>query len=208
MWTTMPPNSPAIPDPRARSKHAERRERMVAAFVAAREGDHSALDTLVQELTPMLWHLARSEGLDQQDAVDTVQNTWFALMNSLHSIRDPDGLLSWLITVTRRDAWRVRGTRRTELATQPELLDRSDRGPAVDERLLTDEERRRLWAAVGRLSRRCQQLLRIVAFVERPDYQVVSKALGMPVGSIGPTRGRCLAKLRHLLEAGGEGSWQ
>ena len=63
-----------------------------------------------------------------------------------------------------------------------------------------------LWAAIGQLSRRCQELLRIIAFVPRPDYAAVAAALGMPVGSIGPTRGRCLAKLRALLAGDPEGS--
>jgi hypothetical protein len=60
---------------------------------------------------------------------------------------------------------------------------------------------------VGQLPPRCQRLLRVIAFVERPDYQVVSDALGMPVGSIGPTRGRCLAKLRYLLESDEDENW-
>jgi DNA-directed RNA polymerase specialized sigma24 family protein len=64
---------------------------------------------------------------------------------------------------------------------------------------MMDDERRALWEAIGKLSRRCQELLRIVAFVPRPDYQALAAQLGMPTGSIGPTRGRCLAKLRTLL---------
>ena len=67
------------------------------------------------------------------------------------------------------------------------------------------EDQRSLWRSVSRLSERCQALLRIIAFVDRPDYGAVSEALGMPVGSIGPTRGRCLAKLRSLLTA--DPSW-
>ena len=63
------------------------------------------------------------------------------------------------------------------------------------------EDQRVLWRAVSSLSERCQALLRIIAFIDRPDYGAVSEALGMPVGSIGPTRGRCLAKLRGQLAA-------
>ena len=69
-----------------------------------------------------------------------------------------------------------------------------------------DEERRELWAALAQLSPRCQQLLRIVAFVPRPDYDAVAAGLGIPRGSVGPTRGRCLAKLRAILLEGEEGS--
>ena len=80
-----------------------------------------------------------------------------------------------------------------------------DQGPGSEEQVIVDEQRRALWAAIGQLSARCQELLRIVAFAPRPDYATVAAALGMPVGSIGPTRGRCLAKLRALL--GREPDW-
>ena len=65
--------------------------------------------------------------------------------------------------------------------------------------LIEDERDRVLWRAFHQLGDRCRELLRVVAMVERPDYAVVGEALGMPHGSIGPTRGRCLAKLRALL---------
>jgi DNA-directed RNA polymerase specialized sigma24 family protein len=73
---------------------------------------------------------------------------------------------------------------------------------------MVDDQRRTLWAAIRQLSPRCQELLRIVAFAPRPDYAAVAAGLGMPIGSIGPTRGRCLAKLRALLPAGVEEATQ
>jgi len=86
------------------------------------------------------------------------------------------------------------------------LAELPDQGPGSDEQVILDDQRRVLWVAIGRLSKRCQDLLRIIAFAPRPDYAAVAAALGMPVGSIGPTRGRCLAKLRALLTSGPEGS--
>jgi DNA-directed RNA polymerase specialized sigma24 family protein len=74
-----------------------------------------------------------------------------------------------------------------------------DPGPGSEDLVISDEQRHALWTAVRQLSPRCQELIRIVAFVPRPDYQAVAAELGMPIGSIGPTRGRCLAKLRALL---------
>lgn len=68
---------------------------------------------------------------------------------------------------------------------------------------MVDDQRRALWTAIRQLSPRCQELLRIIAFVPRPDYAAVAADLGMQVGSVGPTRGRCLAKLRALLLASG-----
>ena len=72
-------------------------------------------------------------------------------------------------------------------------------GPAPDEQVAVHDEHRRLWAAVRTLTERCQELLRVVAFEEHPDYARISVRLGMPVGSIGPTRARCLGKLRVAL---------
>ena len=69
-----------------------------------------------------------------------------------------------------------------------------------EERVLQSDTEARLWQHVAQLPERCQALLRVIAFADRPDYAAVAKSLGMPVGSIGPTRGRCLAKLRSLLD--------
>jgi DNA-directed RNA polymerase specialized sigma24 family protein len=80
------------------------------------------------------------------------------------------------------------------------------RGPGSEEQVIIEDQRRRLWAAIRQLSPRCQELLRIVAFVPRPDYAAVAAGLGMQIGSIGPTRGRCLAKLRALLAGDLEGN--
>jgi hypothetical protein len=77
----------------------------------------------------------------------------------------------------------------------------ADPGPPPDQRLLTDERDRVLWGHFARLSQRCRELLGIVAQVSRPDYSAIAEALGMPHGSIGPTRGRCLTKLREMLLA-------
>jgi DNA-directed RNA polymerase specialized sigma24 family protein len=68
-----------------------------------------------------------------------------------------------------------------------------------EDRVLQDDGDSRLWQHIARLPERCRALLRVIAFADRPDYAAVAKALGMPIGSIGPTRGRCLAKLRNQL---------
>jgi DNA-directed RNA polymerase specialized sigma24 family protein len=84
----------------------------------------------------------------------------------------------------------------------PDVLESvGDDRPEVPDLVAAAERQRVLWRHVHRLSERCRALLRIVALVDRPDYTAVAEALGMPRGSIGPTRGRCLAKLRELLLA-------
>ena len=120
------------------------------------------------------------------------------------AIAEPQAVLAWLITTVRRESWRVlkRDGRSIPVEEFPEtepdgLLAALD--PAAEAMLREDQ--RVLWRAVSSLSERCQALLRIIAFIDRPDYGAVSEALGMPVGSIGPTRGRCLAKLRGQLAA-------
>jgi DNA-directed RNA polymerase specialized sigma24 family protein len=83
------------------------------------------------------------------------------------------------------------------------FTDIRDKGLGSEEQVILNDQRKALWVAIGQLPRRCQELLRIIAFAPRADYAAVADALGMPVGSIGPTRGRCLAKLRALLLAEG-----
>jgi DNA-directed RNA polymerase specialized sigma24 family protein len=78
---------------------------------------------------------------------------------------------------------------------------------SAEETAATDDRSRRLWRAVAQLNERCQRLLRIVAFEERPDYARIAQDMAMPIGSIGPTRQRCLGKLRALLEGDGEGGY-
>jgi DNA-directed RNA polymerase specialized sigma24 family protein len=85
------------------------------------------------------------------------------------------------------------------------MTDMADPLPQPEERVLLAERHRDVWQAVRLLPQRCQELLRVVAFTHRPDYDAVAVALGMPRGSIGPTRGRCLAKLRTLLDPGPSG---
>jgi RNA polymerase sigma factor (sigma-70 family) len=194
-----PPPAPAGTD--------ARRERAALLLSQARAGRTEALGELVPELSPMLWHVARSAGLDAADAEDVVQQSWLSLVSHLDQLSQPSAVAAWLVVTTRREAWKRRAAGRRQLpAEQDWLAGFADEGPGVAEQAMAGEERRALWAALAQLSPRCQQLLRIVAFVPRPDYDAVATRLGIPRGSVGPTRGRCLAKLRALLLSGaGEG---
>jgi RNA polymerase sigma factor (sigma-70 family) len=177
-----------------------RNDRIASLMKAAREGDDDALGHIVAELSPVLWHVARAAGLRSGDAEDVLQTVWTALVAHLDSVRDPAALIGWLVVTTRREAWRVREAGRRQLPDDGEWLSAMpDPGPGSEDQVIINEQRRALWAAVRQLSPRCQELIRIVAFVPRPDYRIVAAELGMPAGSIGPTRGRCLAKLRALL---------
>ena len=162
---------------------------------------------MVRELNPLLWHVARAQNLSAEQAADVVQTTWLELLRRLHEIRAPEALAAWLVTATRREAWRIRNWHRQHVPEGTEILESTpDPGPEPDEHLVSDERDRILWRHFQRLPERCRTLLRIVAQVERPDYSMVAEAMEMPRGSIGPTRGRCLAKLREMLVADSEWS--
>lgn len=188
------PGEPAVEPGRA-DQHAH----LASLLTEARAGDRRGLDEMVRELTPLLWHVARSEGLDEEAAADVVQGTWLNLLGSLGKIHTPMALTGWLVTVTKREAWRVNGARRTERVDEDVLARLPDPADRPDEWVVADDQRKQLWRAVAQLSDRCQRLMRVVAFTHRPSYQEVSVALGIARGSIGPTRGRCLARLRALL---------
>jgi len=174
---------------------------------AARSGSDDALGQIVTELSPLLWQVARAAGLDSGDAEDVLQTVWLRLVSHLDGIRSPGGLTAWLVITTKREAWRVRAAGRRQLpADQDWLAALPDQGPGSEDQVIIDDQRRTLWAAIGQLDRRCQELLRIIAFVPRPDYAAVAAKLGMRPGSVGPTRGRCLAKLRAVLAGGPERS--
>lgn len=164
-------------------------------------GKRSQIEPLVRLLNPTLWHLARGCGLERADAEDVIQTTWLTLVKKAEGIRDPQAVLAWLGTSVRREAWRVAGERRREAPRQDAevLVQVQDPAPGPDETLLMDESQHQLWMHISRLTPRCQAILRVVSRGGPPDYAALSETLGIPVGSIGPTRGRCLAALRQAL---------
>ncbi len=183
-------------------------EQLAAVFRDAVEGRREALDHLVRQLTPLLWRVARSTGLDTAACEDVVQQTWLRLIGHLDRIHTPQALTGWLVTVTRREAVRVQIAQQRTGHAADHTLDQLPDGRAPVEDTVADTERGRvLWRVIARLPKRCVQLLQVIAFSERPDYAGIAAALGMPTGSIGPTRGRCLGKLRQLLAADPEWSW-
>jgi RNA polymerase sigma factor (sigma-70 family) len=175
----------------------EGRDRHAACMIAAQAGDRTAFDILVAELSPLVWHVARSNGLERTSAEDVVQTVWLALLRHLDRLSEPRALAGWLITTTRREAQRVahRAGGQIELSTEvAEQLPTTD--PSPEHEVLRDERDRQLWSAFHKLSQRCQELLRLTVLAGRAEYRAVAEALHMPHGSIGPTRGRCLNTLR------------
>jgi RNA polymerase sigma factor (sigma-70 family) len=189
-----------------RADQPDRGERIASLVGEARQGSEEALGQIVTELTPMLWQVARAAGLSAGDAEDVVQTVWMRLIAHLDDIHTSAALTGWLVITARREAWRVCAAGRKQLPADTESFDAlPTRGPGAEEQVIIDDQRRTLWRAISQLPGRCQELLRIIAFVPRPDYAAVAAELGMPIGSVGPTRGRCLAKLRTLLASTLEG---
>jgi RNA polymerase sigma factor (sigma-70 family) len=180
---------------------------------AAGQDDQAAWRDLVRRYNGLVWTVAREHGLPTADAADVTQATWLALAQELPRLRDPNRLAAWLATTARRQSLRVLAIRRRETpldwADVHTVLDGPDfdAGPAggpEDAALATDADHA-LWRAFGALPDRCRQLLRLLATAPELSYAQAGRALGIGLGSVGPTRSRCLAALRRRLEADGLG---
>jgi len=168
---------------------------------AARNGAQSAWDGLVQRHGGRIWAVARAHRLGAADAEDVFQVTFLRLVTHLDTIRQPDRVGAWLATTARHECLRViRRAGRAVPTSDDETLDPPDVGAApLDARMLEAERDVALVAALDRLSEKCRRLLRVLMADPEPSYAEVGAALDMPIGSIGPTRGRCLQHLRREL---------
>lgn len=173
---------------------------LVATAVA---GDRRAWEELVTRYTGLLWSVARAHRLSDADSADVVQTTWLKLVEHLDRVQDPDRIGGWLATTARRECLRTieRGGRmRPSDAEQLDVTPVPFDGHA---RLVTAERDAQLWDAFATLPESCQQLLRLLMTDPPPAYEDVAAAIGRPIGSLGPTRARCLEKLRHEVVARG-----
>ncbi|MDS0139205.1 MULTISPECIES: sigma-70 family RNA polymerase sigma factor [unclassified Amycolatopsis] len=171
---------------------------------AAARGDQAAWDALVDRYASLLWSIARAHRLPDADAVQTV---WLKLVENLGRIKEPERLPGWLATTTRHEC--LRQLRRTdrERATDDQVWQSEPApGPAVDAALLLGERDAALWRALDKLSDQCRRLLRVLMATPPPSYAEVADALDIPVGSIGPTRQRCLGRLRERAGQAGLGT--
>jgi RNA polymerase sigma factor (sigma-70 family) len=172
---------------------------------AAVRGDEDAWAALVARYTPLVWGVVRRFRLDRADAADVNQTVWLRLVEHLPRLREPAALPMWIAKTTRHECLRVLRASRNTLAMDPldvageaywarsALLDAA----TVDDELLRAELHQALREAFDQLGPRCQELLTWLLLDPMPSYEEIGARMGMPVGSVGPTRGRCLDKLRR-----------
>jgi RNA polymerase sigma factor (sigma-70 family) len=166
----------------------------------ARDGDQRAWDAIVDRYAPLVWSICRRYGLSGADADDVGQVVWLHLVDQLGKIREPAALPGWLATTTRRECGRlVRAARRTSSPGPVLDADNIPDGQAApaDDELLAAERHAALREALADLPTPCQDLIALLAKDPPLPYAQISARLGIPVGSVGPTRSRCLAKLRR-----------
>lgn len=169
-------------------------------LAACRRGNTQAWEQLLDKYERLVFSIPLSYGLSREDAADVTQLTFTFFLESLDTLHDDSNLHGWLSTVARRQTWRVVAQHKRE---QP--LAYQDFEPVADESTISLTEKGELveWVHQGLflLDERCRELLILLYFSrEKTSYQQVSQQFGIPVGSVGPTRGRCLTKLRKLLE--------
>ncbi|MCU1500707.1 MAG: polymerase sigma factor [Ilumatobacteraceae bacterium] len=170
-----------------------------ALLESAAEGDERAWAELVGQFHGLLWATARACGLSEADAADVTQTTWLRLAEHLGKITEPAALPGWLVTTTRREAIRVSNRARRPLpAVLLGSLNFDDEHSAVDV-LVRAERHHELRVAFRHLGERCRLLLAMLSADARFSYEEISSQVDIPVGSIGPTRRRCLTKLVRIL---------
>jgi RNA polymerase sigma factor (sigma-70 family) len=176
------------------------RQRELVARAA--EGDQRAWDDLVDAFAGLVWSICRGHGMYGADAADVFQTVWLRAVEHLARLRDAERLGAWLATTARHECYRQtrRSARTRPVGDVPDTGvpdSTEDTAQALDDRVAM----RAYIAALEQVGEGCRVLLRMLATDPPPSYDEIAAALDMPRGSIGPTRQRCLEKMRRLMEA-------
>lgn len=167
---------------------------------AASAGERDAWDALVDRYSGLVVGVARGFRLGEADVADVFQTVWLRLVENLGSLREPEALPGWLATTTRNECLRtLRSRRRVQpMELHDSVVSSVPAGDeALDERLLQEERRDAVRSALAGLPAHCRELLSLLVTDPPVSYEEIGRALDMPHGSIGPTRSRCLVKLRR-----------
>ncbi len=181
------------------AKMARDDEDLTLVVAEASAGDGAAWEVLIQRFGGLVVAIARRCRLNDADVAEVCQTTWLRLVENLDRIEQPERLGAWLATTSRRESLRI-ATRRTVVSATDEVYLMADDGvDPLDAGLLRDEQMAMIRLATERLPPRCQRLLGLLMGDDDLPYKEIAEQLSMPIGSIGPTRGRCLDHLRQIL---------
>jgi RNA polymerase sigma factor (sigma-70 family) len=173
---------------------------VTALVTGATAGDQRAWNGLVERYAPLVWSICQRYRLDRQDVDDVGQSVWLLLVEKIGSIREPAALPGWLATTTHRECLRLlRASRRHEHSGLPpeDQMPADPQAATIEQEVIAAERDAELRAAFGEMPRKCRELLSLLLSDPPRPYAEISAALGIAVGSIGPTRARCLEHLRR-----------
>jgi len=173
---------------------------LIDLVTRAKIGDQQAWDALVDRYAPLIWSICSRYRLNHADAEDVNQSVWLTLVSHLGSLRNPAALPGWLATTTQRECSRARRAERSRSPAM-QVLDAEnipdEQNPVAEEEVLIAERNAALRDALSGLPPCSQQLIALLIQDPPVPYTKISAMLGIPVGSIGPQRARCLEKLRR-----------
>ncbi|MEW6126165.1 MAG: sigma-70 family RNA polymerase sigma factor [Acidobacteriota bacterium] len=175
---------------------------------ACLQGDASAWEALILRYQRLIYSIPLRSKLSQDDAADIFQSVCLKLYEKLETLRDHEKLSAWIITTTTRESWRLSARQRREVSvdesdseddSQPLNSIASD-APLADEERILLEQQQAVRQAISVLPDRCKNLVTLLFYKkDELSYTEIARQMEMPVASIGPTRARCLDKLKKLL---------
>lgn len=177
--------------------------------IACLANSEAAWEILIARYERLIYSIPINLKMSQQEALEVFQSVCFILLKKLSTLRDQERIYSWLITTTTRECWRIKAMKQRELAAPQST---GSNGSAVPgdtltaeqlayERRMADERHKIIREAVSTLPERCRELILMLFYLnDEPTYEDIAERLNMPVSSIGPTRARCLQKLRKILQ--------
>ncbi len=172
-------------------------------------GDGRAWEILLERYQRLIYSIPIQAGLSRADAAEVFQTVCIKLLRKLSTLRDQTRLAKWIITTTSRESWRLARRRKNDHFSAPppdaenpyDLSDIAAALPLPDEEQETIERQQRVRESVEALNERCRRLITLLFLTqEEPSYEEVARQMQMPIASIGPTRARCLEKLRKALD--------
>jgi RNA polymerase sigma factor (sigma-70 family) len=173
---------------------------VIALVARVGDGDQEAWNELVERYAPLVWSICVRYGLSRQDIDDVGQSVWLLLVEQIGKLREPAALPGWLATTTRRECLRVlRAGRRYDHEGLPpdDQMPPDPSATMIEQEVIVAERNAALRAAFAELPQPCRELLSLLMSDPAPAYAEISARLGMAIGSIGPTRARCLDRLRR-----------